>query len=191
MKKIFIAGLVGALLSLTAACGNGHRDSDTDAAVESSSEALTSAMESGDIAAVAAAADSMALYLDELTPDENVALLLAFLQLHNDAVKRGDRNGDLEIIRKYVDVYGIVVDENPEDMRAAFARAMDVNPKVDFEAAFKEFRLALSDYDATQIVAEDDDEPAPRAKADSDSTKTDKKQEGSATEAPAAVTPVD
>ena len=51
MKKIFIAGLVGALLSLTAACGNGHRDSDTDAAVESSSEALTSAMESGDIAA--------------------------------------------------------------------------------------------------------------------------------------------
>ncbi len=95
-------------------------------------------------------ADSMSLFVDDLTPEQTVQVLMAFLSVHNEAVAKGDRRLDLETLRKYVDVYDIAVNANPKDTRAAFAKAKKINPDVDFDAVAKSFREKLSQYDAIQ-----------------------------------------
>ncbi len=95
-------------------------------------------------------ADSMSLFVDDLTPEQTVQVLMAFLSVHNEAVAKGDRRLDLETLRKYVDVYDIAVNANPKDTRAAFAKANKINPDVDFDAVAKSFREKLSQYDAIQ-----------------------------------------
>ena len=49
-----------------------------------------------------------------------------------------------------MDVYDIVVGANPNDTRAAFAKAKKLNPAVDFDSVARSFRERLSQYDAIQ-----------------------------------------
>ncbi|WP_289300617.1 hypothetical protein, partial [Duncaniella freteri] len=118
--------------------------------VEVQNTQLAEALNTGDLRHASEMADSMSLFVDDLTPEQTVQVLMAFLSVHNEAVAKGDRRLDLETLRKYVDVYDIAVNANPKDTRAAFAKAKKINPDVDFDAVAKSFREKLSQYDAIQ-----------------------------------------
>lgn len=160
MKKIFIAAVIAAFAGIGMVSCGGKRDADTARIVDEQSSQLQEAMQRQDMNTVSAIADSMALYVDDLTPDETVTVLLAFLEIHNRAVEAGNASTDLETLRKYVDVYDIATGNNPNDMREAFARARSVNGAVDFEKAAADFRRSLAEYDAVRTYG---DEPQPEA----------------------------
>ena len=165
------------------ACSRGrrsHADSDLlrrslkrRPVCESQQAQLTEALQAHDLATAGAIADSMALYIDDLTPDETVTLLITFLEIHNQAVADGRADDDLVTLRKYVDVYDIAVGANPNDMRNAFADAKRRNPNLDFEGSFTEFRRALAQYDALQDYGEEET-PEPATKATPDTVKKEK-----------------
>ncbi len=139
-------------------CGSSHArvrlSHNTDPVVAENVEVqntqLAEALNTGDLRHASEMADSMSLFVDDLTPEQTVQVLMAFLSVHNEAVAKGDRRLDLETLRKYVDVYDIAVNANPKDTRAAFAKANKINPDVDFDAVAKSFREKLSQYDAIQ-----------------------------------------
>lgn len=174
MKKHITAVLATAIsVGLLASCG-GRRSDETAGIVEQKSSEITDALRSHNYAAASQLADSMALYVDDLTPDETVTVLLAFLEVHNRNVEQERHDDDLETLRKYVDVYDIALDNNPSDMREAFARARRLNPELDFEKAAADFRRLLAEYDAVQTYGLEP-QPAPAdstAQAPADSVAT-------------------
>ena len=147
-----------AIISLLAvsitACG-GKKDKETDAAVEQQNDELARAIQDGQTSRVSMLADSMANYIDDLTCDETVTLLMAFLEVHNDAVSRNDKQADLVTIRKFVDVYDIAMQLNPNDFPKAVNAARALNPNVDLPAVAIQFRDRLAEYDALQGVSEE------------------------------------
>lgn len=177
-KLLHILFAASAAVILMTACGH-NRDNETDRLVEEQNTQLNAAMERHDYATMSAIADSMALYVDDLTPDETVSVLLAFLEIHNRAVADGNADADLETLRKYVDVYDIAVANNPEDIRAAFARAREVNPRADFEQAAANFRHALAEYDAVRTYGED--APAEESASTDTATVRDARADSTAT----------
>lgn len=166
MNKLFIFAAAAMTALILASCGGKNRSSETDMLMEQQTSQLTEALNARDYAAASSLADSMALYVDDLTPDETVTVLIAFLEIHNKAAEDNRRTDDLETLRKYVDVYDIATSANPQDMRAAFAAARKRNPQLDFEQAAQDFRRALAEYDAVRTYGE---EPQPQA-AQADST---------------------
>ena len=157
LKSIsFLAAM--ALVALMTACSGG-KDGKAEI-VEVQNSQLAEALNNGDYRSASVLADSMALYVDDLSPDETVSVLMAFLEFHNQA-----KGEDLETLRKYVDVYDIAIDNNPNDMRAAFSKARSMNPNLDFEQAARDFRRALAEYDAVKTYGE-----TPVAKPDSAAT---------------------
>lgn len=165
-KIIHIAATVAVIASLSA-CGSGKSGGghNTD---EQNSE-LTAALQSHDMKRVSTIADSMAMYIDELSPDECVTVLMAFLEVHNEAAAAGERMRDLETIRKFVDVYDIASSINPNDFKAAVIKANRINPNLNLAQIVEDFRDKLAEYEATS------GEPEPettQAKADSTSTET-------------------
>ena len=171
MNKLFFLAAAAMTALMLASCGGKNRSSETDLLMEQQTSQLTEALHARDYAAAASLADSMALYVDDLPPDETVTVLMAFLEIHNKAADDNRRTDDLETLRKYVDVYDIATSANPQDMRAAFAEARKRNPQLDFEQAAREFRRALAEYDAVQTYGE---EPLPQpARTDSTDTAAD------------------
>lgn len=154
MKKLCFAALTAVIALATASCG-GKRSDDTTVIVEQQNSQLTDALRTHDLATASTLADSMALYVDDLTPDETVTVLMAFLEVHNRHAEEGRAGDDLETLRKYVDVYDIATGNNPADMRAAFSRARSINAALDFEKAASDFRRALAEYDAVQTYGTD------------------------------------
>lgn len=172
-SRYFFALLATAAIIMMgiSSCSGSKRDGDE--AIDEQTSQLNEALQRHDIAAMSVIADSMALYVDDLTPDETVAVLLAFLEIHNNAVRNDNSKADLEVMRKYVDVFDIATGNNPNDMRAAFERARETNGSLDFERDAETFRRALADYDARSTYG-DEPEPEPaKAAADSNSTATD------------------
>lgn len=142
------------LLGLTA-CGG--KKSQTEApdqaaieAAERQNSRLAEALNDGRLDKASEMADSMSLFVDDLTPEQTVQVLMAFLRVHNRAVENNEARRDLETLRKYVDVYDIALSVNPRDTREAFARAKSVNPAVDFDSVAMAFREKLAQYDAVQ-----------------------------------------
>ena len=167
LKSIAFFAAVALVAVLTACSGN----KNGNASVEEQNNQLAEALNRGDYTTASALADTMALYVDDLTPDETVSVLMAFLEFHNQA-----KGEDLETLRKYVDVYDIALDNNPNDMRAAFNKARSMNPKLDFEKAAVEFRRALAEYDAVKTYGE-------TPVAEPDSAATDSVKAAATTEA--------
>ncbi len=153
MKKLFICAATAIIALVCASCGGG-RSSETAKLMDQQTSQLTEALRANDYATAATLADSMALYIDELTPEETIAVLMAFLEVHNKVTADNPRS-DLETLRKYVDVYDIAVGANPNDMRRAFAEAKARNPQLDFEQAARDFRRLLAEYDAVQTYGEE------------------------------------
>lgn len=168
MKKILLLAVAGVATLIMTCCGGRSREGQL---AETQQAQLTEALQAHDLATASAIADSMALYIDDLTPDETVTLLITFLEIHNQAVADGRADDDLVTLRKYVDVYDIAVGANPNDMRSAFADARRRNPNLDFEGSFNEFRSALAQYDALQDYGEEEN-PEPASEAKPDTAKT-------------------
>jgi len=175
MKKILylLLAVVGAV---TAACGGKTEKADPEAdqallrTNEENNSRLAVALNGGQLGEASAMADSMALMVDDLTPEQTVQVLTAFLTIHNEAVKAKETRKDLETLRKYVDVYDIALSVNPSDTRAAFARAHKVNPAVNFDSVAASFRERLTQYDAIHDGSLNSAEPADTAAADTAKT---------------------
>jgi len=129
--------------------GSGGQEAEAESA-DVQNTRLAEALNVGNIKQASAMADSMSLFVDDFTPEQTVQVLMAFLSVHNDAVAAKERRRDLETIRKYIDVYDIALSVNPQDTRAAFAKAKRINPTVDFDSIAVMFRERLAQYDAIQ-----------------------------------------
>ena len=138
-------------LALTCACGSKKKETIADPGeIEQQNTRLADALNVGDIRHASTMADSMALFVDDLTPEQTVQVLMAFMTVHNDAVANKESRRDLETLRKFVDVYDIALSANPKDTRAAFDKVKKINPEVDFDALAISFREKLTQYDAIQ-----------------------------------------
>lgn len=115
--------------------------------------------------------DSLALMADDLTPAEASQVLLIYMRIREEARKAGNEKRDLETMRKFVDVYDIVLGANGAEMRETFERIARHNPNHNFEAVAKEYRELLSNYASGSGVEESGYyEPQPSA---ADSSKTE------------------
>lgn len=167
MKNLLITVALALLaILLCVACG-GKSDKEHPApdaadleAAELQNTRLARALTEGHVETASAMADSMSLFVDDLTPDQTVQVLMAFLTVHNEAVARKDTRRDLETLRKYVDVYDISLSVNPSDTRAAFDKARRVNPAVDLDSLATSFRERLTQYDAIHDGSLTTTEPA-------------------------------
>jgi hypothetical protein len=167
MKNLLITVALALLaILLCVACG-GKSDKEHPApdaadleAAELQNTRLARALTEGHVETASAMADSMSLFVDDLTPDQTVQVLMAFLTVHNEAVARKDTRRDLETLRKYVDVYDIALSVNPSDTRAAFDKARKVNPAVDLDSLATSFRERLTQYDAIHDGSLTTTEPA-------------------------------
>ncbi len=146
-RKILLSLASTAIIASLTACGSGKSNGDHNTGEQNSE--LTEALQNHDLKRVSSIADSMAMYVDELTPDETVTVLMAFLEVHNEAAAAGDRMRDLETIRKFVDVYDIASGINPNDFRAAVAKANRINPNLNFAQLVEDFRDKLAEYEAS------------------------------------------
>lgn len=90
--------------------------------------------------------DSLAFMADDLTPSEATQVLATYMQIAADAKERGDRKIRLETMRKYVDVYDIVISANGSEMRDMFERLRRHSPEFDIPQTAADFRAELSDY---------------------------------------------
>ena len=182
MKKI-LSIIAAGVLTLTAtglvSCGgSGEKSSSPEA--EMKRNELYDAMSRGNLTDIEMIADSLAFNdIDGLTTDETVAVLIAYLKVHNDAAARKDSQKDLVTLRKFVDVYDIAVARDGDDLIEAFNSARQINGSLDLVATAKEFRALLADYDAGQMGVEPgaDREAAPKDTASA--------KDSSSTEAPA------
>lgn len=167
MKNLLITVALALLaILLCVACG-GKSDKEHPApdaadleAAELQNTRLARALTEGHVETASAMADSMSLFVDDLTPDQTVQVLMAFLTVHNEAVARKDTRRDLETLRKYIDVYDIALSVNPSDTRAAFDKARKVNPAVDLDSLATSFRERLTQYDAIHDGSLTTTEPA-------------------------------
>lgn len=166
MKHILLVCASVLMISL-AACG-GKTETEKPAEVAEQNTQLEEALLSHNLSSASALADSMSLYVDDLTPEETVSVLMAFLEVHNQAVKDKERKRDLETIRKFIDVYDIALGINPNDMRAAIDKANRINAAVNLDSLAADFRARLTEYDA--VRGGNLDAPAP---ADTTSAQTD------------------
>ncbi|MDE6171441.1 MAG: hypothetical protein K2F68_09820 [Duncaniella sp.] len=162
MKHIlpFIIALASLALTATSCGGDSTKEQTVVSAdVEEQNTQLAEALSAGNLKAASAMADSMSLFVDDFTPEQTVQVLMAFLTVHNDAVSKKERRRDLETLRKYVDVYDIALSVNPKDTRAAFEKAMRINPTVNFDSIAQSFREKLTQYDAIHDGSLVTDEP--------------------------------
>lgn len=148
-------------------------------------------MSAGDIGRTEALADSLATNAaDDLTTDESVAVLVAFLQVHNDAASKKDSERDLRTIRKFVDFYSIARDNHGDELNDAFNSARELNSNLDLAQIVEEFSKQLADYDSG--TADEESTPAPakpvekKAEAKKEESKPAEKKAEPKQEAPKA-----
>lgn len=163
--------LAAMLLGVVSCSGGGNDSSAISDDLEDSQ--LYEAIRSKDLGNAGSIADSMAIDVDELTNGETVAVLLAYLEIHNNAVEKGDTQKDLITLRKFVDVYDLSLGRDSKGMREALESARQINPVFNVDSLVRHFRARLAEYDA--INGGDltkPDAPADTAKAKPDSSKT-------------------
>lgn len=138
-------------LAISACSGKKSEAGTESEQVEEQSSQLNTALTSGNIKEMAAAADSMSLFVDDFTPEQTVQVLKAFITVHEDAAAKRDYRRDLETMRKFVDVYDIALSVNPKDTRSAFAKESRRAGGADFEVIASEFRERLAQYDGSRV----------------------------------------
>ena len=186
LKKILSLAVVAISGFVFTACNS--NDNSDKINVEEQSSMLTEALKSKDMARVSALADSMAMYIDELTPDEVVTVLLAYLEVHNSAAQAGDRQKDLETLRKFVDVYDLSMSIDEEKFLSALQQVKKINPNMDVPSIVADFRDKLAEYEALNGVDFDDEPAVPAAKSDS-TAKEVVKEDAKVEEVPEVIKP--
>lgn len=165
--------LAAVLLGGTVACSGGGNDTSSVADDLEDSQ-LYEAIRSKDLGNAGSIADSMAIDVDELTNGETVAVLLAYLEIHNSAVEKGDTQKDLITLRKFVDVYDLSLGRDSKGMREALESARQINPVFNVDSLVRHFRARLAEYDAINggDLTKPDAASADTAKVQPDSSKT-------------------
>lgn len=114
--------------------------------------------------------DSLALMADDLTPAEAVKVLVTYMHVVKTATENGKERLQLETMRKYVDVYDIVMGEHKSDMTEAFEAFARRNPNYNIMATAKDYRESLRNY-ADGSAEEEDVIGSGQPKAETDSVK--------------------
>lgn len=151
----FITLLMGAVVALMAvtSCGGGSEASSPEADAQRSE--LYKAMDRGDIQLMEQIADSLAFTaVEDLSVDETVAVLIAYLKVHNDAVARNDSQRDLVTLRKFVDVYDIALANHGDRLIEAFSSAEHLNERLSLPSVADDFRARLNEYDSGDGASE-------------------------------------
>lgn len=184
MKKIVYILIAVAFASLFAACSkNSSSASDAEIAeIEASVADVTTSREK------MSHIDSLALMADDLTPSEAMEVLLAYMRIINNAKATDNTQLQLETMRKYVDVYDIVLGADRSGMTDAFARLARHNATLDLAVAAKDYRAYLADYADGQISEDGSAATEEAPKAATDSTAAKPAEQPKATEQPAETT---
>lgn len=159
MKKTIISALkpaavffsaVAAVMIITS-CGKKSADSVDDSQIAEIESVVTQSTsgESRNTSHV----DSLALMADYLTPVEAAEVLATYMQIAANARDNNDSNTRLVTMRKFVDVYDIVMAVNSSEMRPMFER-LAAQSSFNIPQTATEFRAELSDY-ADGSAAED------------------------------------
>lgn len=104
-------------------CGSKEGSAAGEAIPTEQESQLDQALESNDMGQMSEIADSLALRADDLTPAQAVKVLDAFVKMEIQASKAGNRRKVQETMRKFVDLYDIVFENDASGMRSA-VRAM-------------------------------------------------------------------
>lgn len=161
--KFFRYALVAALVFSMDSCKGNQSSNIGDTEIDEIEQAV-----SGSSAArsMEMHVDSLALMADDLTPPEAVQVLVTYMRIHEDAKANNDSRRDLETMRKFVDVYDIVMSVNSDEMRPAFDKVARRNSSMNIHAAANEYRSLLADYGDGTAVEEESPE-APKQEVDS------------------------
>lgn len=168
MKKMYRYIFVVAVSMMFIACG-GNKESD---AADSQIDEIEQALERGEGSrAISNRIDSMALEADDLTPAEAVQVLVAYIRLHEQTKQEGNAQADMEILRKYVDVYDIVTSVGGDEMRSTFDKLARRDSRYNLAVVAKEYRSILADY-ADGVATEEENSAPQAATAQTDSVKS-------------------
>lgn len=100
--------------------------------------------------ASASVLDSMALNADDLTPSRAVSLLNGYVEIYRNS---GSTRSKAVTMRKFVDVYDILISNYGDEFRNAVSSA--ASEETNLRELYQEFRGKLAGYDeASGMVAE-------------------------------------
>ncbi len=155
MKKIHILFIACAMALPMVSC-NSKSESDTVTATESSSDTDPVDFNSGDRMISPKQLDELILNPDDLTSGEAVGALYylhTLIQQSTNGVKRD------ETMRKFVDLYGIVMDINSDNIHTAI-RKLQSAKGVDLQSIYEDYRTTLQVGDEVAPGADELDENA-------------------------------
>lgn len=139
---------VATIGAIFASCGGNTKDTTTEI-ITIDEEIPSEVVEKPkDIKKMSVVADSMALWADDLDPKEALAVLTTFYRVHLDAQAQGNRRRDIQTMRKYLDVYDIVVGNHGNELRQLLAKVSEADTTLNLVSAVEEFRALLADYDS-------------------------------------------
>lgn len=121
-------------------CSCSRNDKPTD-----TSATITLDDESPELAhAPSSVLDSLALNADDLTPAQAVNLLLGYVDIQKNATSFRTK---IITMRKFVDVYDIVMNNYGDEFRSVIRKAADRDNGVDLKEISLEFRDKLANYE--------------------------------------------
>lgn len=90
--------------------------------------------------------DSLALNADDLSPEDAVNVLLAYVEIERDESNANKTKVKRETMRKFADVYDIVMGNYGNEFRAAIDKARRTT-ELDLSAIVTDYRERLAEYD--------------------------------------------
>lgn len=164
MRHTYAYAIAVAITLSLAACGS--KNTDSSATTEVTDIDVTE-FTNGHASEHSAEIDSLALNADELTADEGARVLIGYYEMAKESSEAGRQKTTMETMRKFVDVYDIVLGNHGNDFRNAIAKLRSI---VDLAATATEYRERLADYDSGAGVESLSDERQQVAEADSTAT---------------------
>lgn len=167
MRILYIASIFVAAIALTACGRSAEKEqtvvpANTDTVV--TEQVKVDQMLNGGAAKMSETIDNLALNADDLEPREAVAVLVGYLEIEKEAQAAHKHKAALETIRKFVDVYDIVISNHGDKMRDAIRRNAS-STGIDLTAVASQFRNRLHGVDEGSGT-----EAAPAAATDSTAT---------------------
>lgn len=142
MKLLIGYGIVVASAVVLAACG-GKKESG---AVENAETIDLTDYTPGHAVQMWDKIDSLALNADDLSPEDAVNVLLAYVEIERDESNANKAKVKRETMRKFVDVYDIVMGNYGNDFRGAIDKARRATD-LDLSTIAADYRGRLSEYD--------------------------------------------
>ncbi len=146
--------LATAALTLLCSCGgkqSGKASEQVETITVVEHDSLRDAVSRHDRKTVKSMADELALNADDLSPQQAVSVLMGFYDLHLQYSRERKMKSDMETMRKFVDVYDIVISNHGDDFRSALEATREIYPDADFITVYKDFTEKLSQYDGSWL----------------------------------------